>query len=64
MLAWGQTDPGGLPVRIRIEPETSRIEGTPILYRAGTPGAEAVARAFGFVGGSRSRRSRSVRVTT
>jgi len=50
VLAWGHTEPGGSPARIRIEPETSRIEGTPNLYRTGTPGAEAVARAFGFVG--------------
>jgi len=51
VLAWGQTDPGISAARIRIDPETSRIEGTPHLYRPGTPGAEAVARAFGFVGG-------------
>jgi hypothetical protein len=50
VLAWGQPGSGGTPARIRIEPETSRIEGTPHLYRTGTPGAEAVARAFGFVG--------------
>ena len=51
VLAWGELGPGGAPVRIRVEPEASRIEGPPHLYRAGTPGAEAVARAFGFVGG-------------
>ena len=50
VLAWGDTGPGGKPARIEIQPETSRIEGTPTLYRAGTPGAEAVARAFGFAG--------------
>lgn len=50
VLAWGQPGPGATPARIRIEPETSRIEGTPHLYRTGTPGADAVARAFGFVG--------------
>jgi hypothetical protein len=50
VLAWGETGPGATPARIRVEPETSRIEGTPNLYRAGTPGADAVARAFGFVG--------------
>lgn len=50
VLAWGETGAGGSPARIRIDPETSRIQGTPNLYRAGTPGAEAVARAFGFVG--------------
>src|SRR5687768_13591147 len=48
VLAWGELGPGGTPVRIRVEPEASRIEGPPHLYRAGTPGAEAVARAFGF----------------
>ncbi|HVV50088.1 MAG TPA: hypothetical protein VHO06_10550 [Polyangia bacterium] len=50
-LAWGGTgDPGRPPVRIRLDPETARIEATPTLHRAGTPGAEAVARAFGFRG--------------
>jgi hypothetical protein len=47
-LAWGNTEGGRPPVRIRLEPESARIEATPSLHRAGTPGAMAVARAFGF----------------
>lgn len=47
-LAWGNTDGTRPPVRIRLEPESARIEATPSLHRAGTPGAVAVARAFGF----------------
>jgi hypothetical protein len=50
-LAWGGApDVGRSAVRIRLDPETARIEATPTLHRAGTPGAEAVARAFGFRG--------------
>jgi hypothetical protein len=54
-LAWGGAPDGAeagrrSPVRIRLDPETARIEATPTLHRAGTPGAEAVARAFGFRG--------------
>jgi hypothetical protein len=52
-LSWGgapDTARGRAPVRIRLDPETARIEATPTLHRAGTPGAEAVARAFGFRG--------------
>jgi hypothetical protein len=52
-LAWGGAPDaarGRPPVRIRLDPETARIEATPTLHRAGTPGAEAVARAFGFRG--------------
>jgi hypothetical protein len=50
-LAWGGAPDGGRsPVRIRLDPETARIEATPTLHRAGTLGAEAVARAFGFRG--------------
>jgi hypothetical protein len=37
-------------VRIRIDPGTAHIEATPTLFRAGTPGALAVARTFGFRG--------------
>ena len=37
-------------MRIRIDPGAARIEATPTLHRAGTPGALAVARAFGFRG--------------
>jgi hypothetical protein len=52
-LAWGESIdrvPGRPPVRLRIDPERARIEATPILHREGTPGALAVARAFGFAG--------------
>jgi len=47
-LVWGA--PGGdvPPVRILIEPDITRIEATPALHRPGSPGALAVARAFGF----------------
>src|SRR5262249_57889145 len=38
------------PVRILIEPQSARIEATPALHRPGSPGALAVARAFGFPG--------------
>lgn len=46
-LTWGD---GHRPVRVRIDPGSARIEGTPGLHREGTPGALAVAREFGFVG--------------
>ncbi len=49
-LAWGNSGGGRPPVRIRLDPESARIEATPTLHRAGTPGAVAVARAFGFRG--------------
>jgi hypothetical protein len=50
-LVWGGDDAAPrLPVRIRIDPEASRIEATPTLHRTGTPGALAVAGAFGFSG--------------
>jgi len=50
-LAWGGAPETGRPaVRIQLDPETARIEATPTLHRAGTPGALAVARAFGFSG--------------
>jgi hypothetical protein len=49
-VAWGNTEGGRPPVRIRLDPETARIEATPHLHRAGTPGAVAVAQAFGFRG--------------
>jgi len=42
--------PPRLPVRIRVDPGEARIEATPTLHRAGTPGALAVARVFGFRG--------------
>jgi hypothetical protein len=38
------------PVRILVEPDTARIEAPPALHRPGSPGALAVARAFGFPG--------------
>jgi hypothetical protein len=46
-LSWGKPD---RPLRVRLDPTSARIEGTPDLYRAGTHGAMAVAREFGFVG--------------
>lgn len=46
-LRWGGADS---PLRVRVDPGATRIEGTPDLYRAGTQGAMAVAREFGFVG--------------
>jgi hypothetical protein len=49
-VAWGNTEGGRPPVRIQLDPETARIEATPSLHRAGTPGALAVARTFGFRG--------------
>jgi hypothetical protein len=50
-LVWGgDVVERRLPVRIRIDPGAARIEATPTLHRAGTPGALAVARAFGFSG--------------
>jgi hypothetical protein len=50
-LAWGGApETGRPPVRIHLDPETARIEATPTLHRAGSPGAVAVARAFGFRG--------------
>jgi|KBSMisStandDraft_5_1062788.scaffolds.fasta_scaffold617649_2 hypothetical protein len=49
-LLWGARDGGVAPVRILIEPDSARIEVTPALHRPGSPGALAVARAFGFPG--------------
>ena len=50
-LAWGgAAHDDRATVRIRLDPETARIEATPTLHRERTPGAEAVARAFGFRG--------------
>jgi hypothetical protein len=37
-------------LRVRLEPGTSRIQGTPVLHREGTPGALAVAKHFGLGG--------------
>jgi len=47
-LLWGARDRA--PVRILVEPDTARIEAPPALHRPGSPGALAVARAFGFPG--------------
>ena len=47
-LLWGAHDRA--PVRILVEPDTARIEAPPVLHRPGSPGALAVARAFGFPG--------------
>ena len=47
-LVWGAVDRD--PVRILVEPDTARIEAPPALHRPGSPGALAVARAFGFPG--------------
>jgi hypothetical protein len=49
-LVWGARG-GDVPaVRILIEPDGARIEATPALHGPGSPGALAVARAFGFAG--------------
>jgi len=47
-LIWGERD--GAPVRILVEPDGAHIEAPPILHRPGSPGAQAIARAFGFTG--------------
>ena len=52
-LVWGARDAaleGAPPVRILVEPDAARIEAPPALHRPGSPGALAVARAFGFPG--------------
>ena len=49
-LSWGARDGSAPPVRILVEPDNARIEGTPTLHRQGSAGALAVARAFGFPG--------------
>src|SRR5262245_46607468 len=49
-LLWGARNGEVAPVRILIEPDGARIEATPTLHRHGSPGALAVARAFGFPG--------------
>jgi hypothetical protein len=46
-LVWGQ---GQKPARVRLDPGSARVEGALTLHREGTPGALAVARAFGFSG--------------
>jgi hypothetical protein len=50
-LAWAGTgEEGRAPVRVRLEPESARIQATPVLHREGTPGAMAAVRHFGLVG--------------
>jgi hypothetical protein len=49
-LVWGARDGATPPVRILVEPDGARIEATPTLHRYGSPGAQAVARVFGFPG--------------
>jgi hypothetical protein len=50
-LAWAGTgEDGRAPVRVRLEPESARIQATPVLHREGTPGAMAAVRHFGLVG--------------
>jgi hypothetical protein len=46
-LVWGE---GRRPARVRLDPGSARVEGAPTLHREGTPGALAVAGAFGFSG--------------
>jgi hypothetical protein len=48
-LAWRQEDDSPM-VRVRLEPDTARIQAAPVLFRVGTPGALAVARQFGLRG--------------
>jgi hypothetical protein len=47
-LVWGARERS--PVRIRVEPQSARIEAPHTLHRPGSPGAVAVTRAFGFPG--------------
>jgi hypothetical protein len=48
-LAW-RREPE-LPVaRVRLAPDTARLHASPVLFRAGTPGALAVAQQFGLRG--------------
>ena len=49
-LLWGTRDPERPPIRILVAPDAARIEAPPALHRPGSPGAAAVARAFGFPG--------------
>src|SRR4029079_15620699 len=49
-LGWGRCDSERGPVGILVEPDGARIEAPPALHRPGSPGALAVARAFGFPG--------------
>jgi hypothetical protein len=53
-LSWSgaarAAEPGRPAVRVRVDPQSTRIQATPVLHREGTPGALAAARTFGFVG--------------
>lgn len=42
--------PSPRPVKVRVQPQAARIEATPVLHRAGSPGALATGRHFGFLG--------------
>jgi hypothetical protein len=48
-LAW-RREPELPMVRVRLAPESARLQATPVLFRVGTPGALAVARQFGLQG--------------
>ena len=49
-LVWGAPHGETPPVRILIEPDNTRVDAPLVLHRPGSPGALAVARAFGFPG--------------
>jgi hypothetical protein len=49
-LVWGAREAECPPVRITVQPDNARIEAPPTLHRPGSPGALAIARAFGFPG--------------
>jgi hypothetical protein len=49
-LEWGKSEPGRPPVRVRLDPESARIQAAPVLHREGTPGAVAAARYLGLDG--------------
>jgi hypothetical protein len=48
-LVW-RREPERPPVRIRLAPESARLQAQPVLFRPGTPGALSVARQFGLAG--------------
>ena len=53
-LRWGRGGQGGPEdegdIRVRLEPESARIQAPPVLHREGTPGARAAERTFGLAG--------------
>jgi hypothetical protein len=49
-LRWGNPDRALEDIRVRLEPESARIQAPPVLHREGTPGAEAAAAYFGLAG--------------